>query len=246
MHLFIPSVGFFQPSNAPKRRHFDSIVYSTSSDGEEVPVNRIANCTSNQLMCWFFSKAAVDDIVQGRSTDREEAQVSRIPFHSYSSFNDLLILPKIILDSINRNICIREQEKARLLLQVAQLGNTLGTEQAARTGPTSEILPSAVDELEWSLLLCDIRAFDLPDITNFHLPRASSIRTRGLSFVTDELKRLCLLYNPAASGSTSTSTASNSTGQLLSPTPITTTSTASSPGYLSSAAPAGPPFRQYT
>ncbi len=142
---------------------------------------------------------------------------------------------------------MREKEKGGLLLQGPTIGNTVGTDQAARTGQTSESMPSAVDELEWSLLLCGIRSSNLPDITNVDLLRTPVRARRGQSFVTDELERLFLLYNPAASrsaasGSTSTSGASDYLGQMLHAP--NATSMASSPGHLCPAP--SPLFRRHT
>ena len=219
----------------------NSILYDPGDEEEEVQVNQITNCISDQSICWCFSKAAIDDIVQGRSTEKEEAQVGRISFILFCHWTMCWLFPKIILDSINRKISIREQERAGLIFRGPQLGNALGPDQAACAGPISKNVPSAVDELEWSLLLCGIRSSDLPDITNVSVPR-EPVRAKGPSFVTDELERLFLLYNPAASGSTSTSATSDSLGQP-GPAPIAT-STASSPGHLSPAT--TPPLRRHT
>ena len=178
-----------------------------------------------------------------RETHRQGGSSSNLNPRSYfSSLNDVLIFQKVILDSINRKISMREKEKGGLLLQGPTIGNTVSNDQAARTGQTSESMPSAVDELEWSLLLCGIRSSNLPGITNVDLPRASIRARRGQSFVTDELERLFLLYNPAASGSTSTSGASDYSGQIIHAPHVT--SMASLPGHLSPAP--TPLFRRHT
>ncbi len=108
----------------------------------------------------------------------------------------------MILNSINRKISTRDQKKARLLSRDPPLGNTLRhDDQAALTGQPSEYLPSEVDDLERSLLLCKSRASELPEITNFYLPPVSA-QTK-VSFVAAELERLFLLHNPPAAGSSS-------------------------------------------